>query len=158
MNTAAPLPAASVRVFQAEDIPAVQSLVNASPGAAQWSTNSYEQLVHGPYFALVISERDAILGFIALRVVHEEAEILNLAIAPAYRRVGYASRLLQAAEAAAKERGAVAAYLEVRESNAAAIRFYEKSGFAQTAKRPGYYRDPEEAAILMMKKLTGFPD
>jgi ribosomal protein S18 acetylase RimI-like enzyme len=45
--------------------------------------------------------------------------------------------------------------MEVRESNAGAIAFYQKQGFSKSGRRPGYYRDPVEAAILMEKKLTG---
>jgi ribosomal protein S18 acetylase RimI-like enzyme len=46
-------------------------------------------------------------------------------------------------------------FLEVRESNAPAIAFYLKYGLAKSGRRPGYYRDPAEAAIVMEKKLTG---
>jgi ribosomal-protein-alanine N-acetyltransferase len=46
-------------------------------------------------------------------------------------------------------------FLEVRESNRAAIAFYDKHGFAKTGRRVRYYQDPVEAAILMEKKLTG---
>jgi ribosomal protein S18 acetylase RimI-like enzyme len=54
-----------------------------------------------------------------------------------------------------RRRGVNKLFLEVRESNEAGIAFYEKMGFAKTGRRPGYYREPEEAALLMEKKLTG---
>jgi ribosomal protein S18 acetylase RimI-like enzyme len=63
--------------------------------------------------------------------------------------------LLDTALAEFKSRNVSRAFLEVRESNEAGIAFYLKHGFAKSGRRPGYYREPEEAAILMEKKLTG---
>jgi len=147
----------SLRPLRADDIPAVRALVAASPGAAQWSLEAYAQLLEGPARALVLSEGSRIIGSIALRVIADEAEILNLAVLPECRRSGYGSRLLAAAEQHARSRGALSLFLEVRESNSPAICFYENHGFLRTGIRPNYYRDPPEAAVLMMRKITAFP-
>jgi ribosomal protein S18 acetylase RimI-like enzyme len=54
-----------------------------------------------------------------------------------------------------QRRGVRRVYLEVRESNTTAIAFYQKQGFSIMGRRPGYYREPEEAAVLMERRLTG---
>jgi [ribosomal protein S18]-alanine N-acetyltransferase len=51
--------------------------------------------------------------------------------------------------------GAGRVYLEVREANREARSFYQNRGFAVTGVRPNYYRQPDEAAVLMEKKVTG---
>lgn len=147
----------SVRAMEQRDIAAVHALAMASPGAAQWSREAYEHLLEDPMLCLVLAEADRIVGFIALRVVLEEAEILNLAVEASHRRKGHASQLLRAAAAETKMRGADSLFLEVRESNTAAIQFYKKWGFHRSGRRPSYYRDPDEAALVMMRKLTDFP-
>lgn len=143
--------------LRVEDIPAVRAMVAASPGAAQWSLEAYARLLEESSLALVLSEESRTIGFIALRVIAGEAEILNLAVLPESRRRGCGSRLLAAAELHARSSGALSLFLEVRESNSPAIRFYENQGFVRTGLRPNYYRDPAEAAVLMMKKITPFP-
>jgi ribosomal-protein-alanine N-acetyltransferase len=148
----------SIRAMEQQDIAAVHALTMEPPGAAQWSCEAYERLLADPMLCLVLAEADRIVGFVALRVVMEEAEILNLAVEASHRRRGCASRLLRAAEAEAKTRGAVTLFLEVRESNTAAIQFYEKSGFLRSGRRPSYYRDPDEAALVMVRKLTDSRD
>jgi ribosomal-protein-alanine N-acetyltransferase len=87
--------------------------------------------------------------------VADEAEILNLAVRRQNQRRGEGHALLSAVLGQLHRRGVNKVFLEVRESNEAGISFYEKMGFAETGRRPGYYREPEEAAVLMEKKLTG---
>jgi ribosomal-protein-alanine N-acetyltransferase len=84
----------------------------------------------------------------------DEAEILNLAVSPAKRGGGDGQGLLKVAIDEFRARGASRVFLEVRESNEAGIRFYEKRGFAKTGRRAGYFRAPDEAAILMEMNLT----
>ncbi len=96
-----------------------------------------------------------VIGFIIGRQVADEAEILNLAVAPSARRRGEGGALLEAALEEFRSRGVSRAFLEVRESNETGMSFYEKRGFFKTGRRPGYYRDPVEAAIVMEMKLAG---
>lgn len=147
----------ALRPLRAGDIAGVCALVAASPAAAQWSSEAYAQLLEGPACAFVLSEELRVIGFIALLATADEAEILNLAVLPECRRQGYGSRLLAAAEQHVRSRGALSLFLEVRESNSPAIRFYENQGFVRTGLRPNYYRDPAEAAVLMARKITAFP-
>jgi tRNA threonylcarbamoyl adenosine modification protein YeaZ/ribosomal-protein-alanine acetyltransferase len=146
---------AVVRKFLPPDADAVQEITKRSPETAQWSRESYAILSDQGHLAWVAVGDGAVGGFFLARIVGNEAEILNLAVDPAKRRAGVASALLNEALAECRVRGANNVFLEVRESNSSAIHFYEKQGFTRTGLRPGYYREPEEAAVLMMKKLTG---
>ena len=83
----------------------------------------------------------------------DEAEILNLRCGAARRRRGDGGALLRAALDEFWARGVSRVFLEVRESNEAAIAFYEKHGFVKRGRRPAYYRDPVEAAIVMEKEV-----
>lgn len=76
-----------------------------------------------------------------------EREILNLAVAKRFRRQGLGYRLLEAELLRKND-----VYLEVRETNAAAIHLYKKAGFTQVALRRDYYHNPTESAIVMRMK------
>jgi ribosomal-protein-alanine N-acetyltransferase len=104
--------------------------------------------------ALVSGVEGKVAGFIIGRLVGDEAEILNLAVTPARRRQGDGGALLAAALEEFASRRVSRVFLEVRESNETAISFYSKHGFTKTGRRSGYYRDPDEAAIVMHRKLT----
>jgi ribosomal-protein-alanine N-acetyltransferase len=86
------------------------------------------------------------VGFLVTRtLVAGEREILNLAVAPDFRRKGVARALLdRALEAFCGE-----VFLEVRESNGVAKKFYKSLGFKELSKRKGYYDNPPETAIVM---------
>jgi ribosomal-protein-alanine N-acetyltransferase len=144
-----------VRKFQPPDARAVEEILRKSPEAAPWPAGSLEKLSQRGEAAWVIETHGVIAGFLVARAVAEEAEILNLSIDPAKRRAGNASALLQKAILDFLRLRVAKLFLEVRESNAAAIAFYAKHGFLQTGRRPNYYRNPDEAAVLMMRELKG---
>jgi ribosomal-protein-alanine N-acetyltransferase len=104
---------------------------------------------------LICEATGKVSGFLIGRQVGDEAEVLNLAVAVESRRMGKGGALLRAAVAKFRKRGVSRVFLEVRESNATGIAFYEKRGFSKTGRREGYYRDPSEAAIVMERKLKG---
>ena len=81
----------------------------------------------------------------------DEGDIGNVAVAPDSRRRGSGAALLKALFAESERRGAAVLQLEVRESNFAARRLYEKNGFEIVGKRKNYYEKPAEDAILMSK-------
>jgi ribosomal-protein-alanine N-acetyltransferase len=85
------------------------------------------------------------------RVVADEMELLSLAVTPAWRRQGLACWLTRLALAVAGRKGARAAFLEVRSANAPARRLYASLGFVETGRRPGYYQDPVEDAIVLSR-------
>jgi [ribosomal protein S18]-alanine N-acetyltransferase len=129
------------RTARFADLAAIAAIQAASPEAAQW--NPVDYLKHDCRVADVNS---CVAGFLVTREVGPgEREILNLAVDPAERRKGLARGLV--AEALAGAPGAW--FLEVRASNAAAIRLYESAGFERAGRRSGYYREPAEEAIVM---------
>jgi ribosomal-protein-alanine N-acetyltransferase len=145
----------SIRHFDASDAASVGEILASSPEAAAWSVKSLEQLNKRGELGWVIEDDSKISGFLVVRAVVAEAEILNLCVAPHKRRAGLAEALLTEAIAELRRTRVDRLFLEVRESNSPAISFYEKHAFVKTGRRPGYYRSPDEAAVLMMKELTG---
>ena len=144
-----------IRRFEARDAGAVGYILASSPQAAAWTVKSLEQLNQRGELGWVIEEQGEVVGFLVARAVVAEAEILNLCVAAEKRRSGLAEALLNEAVAELRRSRVDRLFLEVRESNTPAISFYEKHTFRETGRRPGYYRDPTEAAVLMMKELTG---
>jgi ribosomal-protein-alanine acetyltransferase len=143
-----------VRRFASRDVEAIEVLAKNSPEAAQWSRESCAQLNDRGYLAWVSDAAGTLLGFLVARVAAREAEILNLAVDPANRRRGIAGGLFHEALAEFRRLSVTRVFLEVRETNLAAISFYEKHEFVRTGERPDYYQHPREAAVLLMRKLT----
>jgi len=147
--------AISVRRFRESDTDAVVSITQHSPEAAGWTRTGYLSFLQQPgAFALVAEEQGRVVGFLVSRVVGQQAEVLNLAVHPENRRSGCATLLLVAALEEFRSRGAESVYLEVRQSNTAAIAFYTKHGFEITGSRRVYYSDPLEDAVTMRKPLA----
>lgn len=144
-----------IREYLPADVDAIFGICNASPEAAQWVKDNYERAEANGQIILVAEDAGKIRGFLVARVVANEAEILNMAVAPGQRRQGTGSALVLAAEEQARRYEAKQMYLEVRESNAGAQAFYEKHGFMKSGSRPKYYVAPTENALLMEKKITG---
>ncbi|HKV24512.1 MAG TPA: ribosomal protein S18-alanine N-acetyltransferase [Candidatus Acidoferrum sp.] len=144
------------REFCAEDAAAVLAVARSSPQAAQWSEESYQRILEEPTAVCFVAEAEgAVVGFLTGRLTADQGEILNLAVGESYRRRGAASSLLAQALEWFRLSSATSVYLEVRESNTGAIGFYEKNGFLNAGRREGYYRDPDEAALVLTRKLTG---
>jgi ribosomal-protein-alanine acetyltransferase len=90
------------------------------------------------------------VGYVLLRVVAGEGEILRVGVLPAFRRRGFARRLLEETFFN-MDKDAAQWFLEVRERNAAAIGLYRSFGFYEIGRRKAYYRDTGEAAVLMRR-------
>jgi [ribosomal protein S18]-alanine N-acetyltransferase len=143
-----------VRPYQPGDSETVSEICRQSPEAAQWPKEAYEQ-AHSPGQIVLVAHSNAeICGFLVARITADEAEILNAAVDPAHRRNGIGGLLLTAAISTARAHNTKNIYLEVRESNRAAIAFYVKHGFVKAAERRAYYTSPTENAVVL-KKLTG---
>jgi ribosomal-protein-alanine N-acetyltransferase len=129
----------------------MMALEKRAATAAHWSGEQYQALFRGSdpgRVALVMQEESGLQGFVIARVLGEAWEIENIAIAGPARRRGLGTRLLGELLDLARGQGAVAVFLEVRESNHAARALYEKWAFLESGHRRRYYRDPEEDAIL----------
>jgi ribosomal-protein-alanine N-acetyltransferase len=96
-------------------------------------------------------------GFILSRRVADEAEILSVAVAPAWRGRGLAASLLNLHLRRLAGLGARAVYLEVGEQNAPARRLYARAGFAEVGRRQGYYAQAGEsgATALVLRRNIG---
>jgi ribosomal-protein-alanine N-acetyltransferase len=90
-----------------------------------------------------------VAGYIVSWNVEDEMHILNLAVAPAFRRRGIARSLVLSAVRRGNARGAQRAFLEVRASNTAAQKLYSSLGFTGSFTRRDYYDDPVEDAVVM---------
>lgn len=115
-----------------------------------WSFEGFlsETQKPGGIVLTAVSETGALLGFLTGCCILDEAEITNVAVSPECRRMGIAGLLLDAFFA---EVGNASVFLEVRESNAAAIALYQKYGFSQIGMRKRFYSDPVEDALLMKR-------
>ena len=85
--------------------------------------------------------------------VGDEVQVLNIATARAHRRSGFGRQLLTHILGRATEAGCTQASLEVRPSNAAALGFYQRFGFEPVGRRPRYYRDNGEDAVILSRSL-----
>ncbi len=89
-----------------------------------------------------------------------EADLMTIGLVNGWRGKGLGRRLLQALVDVAADRGVRKLFLEVRESNRRARKMYQRAGFLEVGKTPGYYRFPTEAAVTMvrdLKETTGSP-
>ena len=145
----------AIRKLAASDVPAVFAILQESPEAALWSSESLLQLASADPAAWVVELNSVLVGFLIGRVVADEFEILNMAVYRAHRRSGIGSRLLETALEFSRTAGSARAYLEVRASNGPAIALYARHGFAECGRRDRYYRDPVEDALLLSICLDG---
>jgi len=103
----------------------------------------------GTVAVLVCEFQGKIVGMIVWRDLGGEVEILDLAVHPNHRRHGHGSFLLKTFVQRLSQSAVQKIFLEVRESNVAAIALYRKLGFQISGRRPNYYHNPEENALLM---------
>lgn len=157
-----PAPACSIRLMVRSDLEAVLALERESDLAPHWSPDDYLAAIEpdGSFLrrlALVAEAGGQFAGFAILRLLDApaggEAELESIIVAQKWRGCGLGAAMLLEAARRAKEGGAVRLDLEVRASNSAALRLYCRAGFAENGRRPGYYRDPEEDAVLMSATL-----
>jgi ribosomal-protein-alanine N-acetyltransferase len=125
-----------IRAARAEDFAGIGRIQAASPEAAQWT----------PVECLVAYLDDQLAGFLVFRKTDlTELEVLNLAVDPPFRRRGIARQMMQFMLAGHR----VEVFLEVRESNQTARKFYESIGFQEISRRKEYYKNPVESGIVM---------
>ena len=148
-----------IRPFRADDGPAILNILRDSAEAAQWPPESYAKLAnsHGG-IVLVCIANDLVVGFVAARRTADEAEILNIAVRPDFRRKGIASALLRAVLDEFRSSPVARAFLELRESNHPARGLYERHGFVPSGRRKAYYRHPAEDALCMHNEFTSTSD
>ena len=120
-----------------------------------WNEKSLELLCSDAAVGFVVMDGERAAAYVGMTFAAGEGTITNIATSPDYRRQGLGAKVMEAAAEAARERALSEIWLEVRESNAPAIALYEKFGFVAMGKRPRFYTDPVETAIMMMLSTKG---
>jgi [ribosomal protein S18]-alanine N-acetyltransferase len=114
-----------------------------------WSERDLSDCVRTGVPFLVAEQSGAVVGYVIAHHVLDEAEILNLGVAPTRQREGVGRALAQRMLTELRTAGVATVFLEVRESNTAARRLYGALGFAQMGRRRDYYRLPTEDAVVL---------
>ncbi|MCM3878855.1 MAG: ribosomal protein S18-alanine N-acetyltransferase [Vicinamibacterales bacterium] len=119
-----------------------------------WTRQMYVRELENPdvSFLYVLRFPDRIAGFCSCWLVLDEIHINNLAVLRAHQGQGLGTALLRYVIEAGAARGAGRATLEVRRSNAPALRLYQRLGFEVAATRPNYYVSPPEDALILWKE------
>ncbi|PYP92897.1 MAG: ribosomal-protein-alanine N-acetyltransferase [Candidatus Angelobacter sp. Gp1-AA117] len=138
-----------VRAAVADDLPQMMEIAKRSVTAAQWTPEQYQKMLSSGRVVLVIEDDARVMGFIAGRGAAEEWEIENVAVAAPARRRGLGSHLLGEFLHHVRNRQGKEVFLEVRESNHAARKLYEKWAFIEAGRRKSYYQNPPEDALIL---------
>lgn len=140
------------RAMTPEDVPYISRLEEET-FSMPWSPESFIQMITKEDTRYYVAEEDGhLLGGCGLWMVAGEGNITNVAVAPKARRRGVGTGLLNYLMMEGDREGVTAYTLEVRVSNEAAIRMYEKLGFSSEGIRPNFYEKPTEDAMIMWKR------
>ena len=120
-----------------------------------WSENSIRSELNNPLSLWVVAQDNGtVAGYVGSQTVLGETDMMNIAVHPACRRNGVGRKLVLELISRLKEQGSHALILEVRASNDPAIRLYEQLGFVQVGRRPNYYSQPKEDALILRKEWS----
>jgi len=153
VSTAEALLTPDIRRMEESDLDVVMEVERES-FSTPWSRGTFRGLMRRSDASLWVAEvGHCVVGYAVVWYLFQQAELGNLAVAPGCRRRGLGKRLLDWALEEARERGTERIFLEVRVSNRAAQRLYERYGFVQVGLRRRYYREPVEDARVMSLDL-----
>lgn len=137
-----------IRPMSKTDLDAVMTIEQES-FPTPWRREHFEHEMSAPHsFPFVAECNGIIVGYVCLMALFEEAQILDIAVAPEQRGRGMARLLMDHAISVARENDAEVLALEVRASNIAAISLYEMCGFVRTGLRQKYYEGREDAVLM----------
>lgn len=140
-----------IRPMEDRDISTVEQ-IEKSIFSLPWSTKSFADAANTPENVYLVCEcTGEIAGYCGMWTVLGEGNITNIAVSPSYRRSGVAEALLKELERRARLKDVTVFFLEVRQSNEAAKRLYEKLGYSPIGVRKRFYEKPVEDAIVMSK-------
>ena len=144
----------SIRPADLSDAEAILALERAS-FAVPWSESSIRRDLESNPAAhyLVAVEEGNVVGYIGMWAILDEAQVMDIAVAPAARRRGIGRELVARLIEEARELGLDRILLEVREKNTGAIALYAAMGFESDGLRRGYYLDDRDNAVLMSRKI-----
>lgn len=150
--------AVSILPARRDDLPAVLALERAGfAEAEQWSERSWAGELLGEGRTVLLARAEQVLGVVAFRTVGEHADLHRLVVAPGHRRAGLGTALVTAGLEAVRHLGARAVLLEVDYDNEPAIALYQHLGFEQLTARRDYYGPGQDALILKLYDLEGWP-
>ena len=147
-----------VRQFEKQDMAEILAIQARNPLAAQWPEIEYTHLAADPRGTFLVGELETmepvkVLGFAAFYRIIDEAELRNIAVDPAHYNHGVGRALLAEGRRRLLEAGAKRIFLEVRQSNRAALALYYSIGFGLHSQRKDYYHDPREDAFVLSLEL-----
>ena len=143
-----------IRKMKSSDVAAIAELEKQC-FSDPWSAESIASELVNPLSYWLVAEVDGqVAGYIGSQSVLDAADMMNIAVSPDYRRRGIAKALVNELTAYLSKNNVIALLLEVRVSNEPAITLYEKMGFQQVGRRPNYYRNPREDALILRKGLS----
>ena len=143
------------RKAQAADLASL-AIIEKEAMTHPWSEEQLAaELFHPAAFVVVAALPEEVAGFLVFRAHPPEAEILRLAVRPVWQQQGFARRILQKGLQYLAGQGVSICFLEVRRSNTAARSCYDRAGFTEVGRRPGYYRQPAEEAVVMQLDMNG---
>ena len=136
-----------IRKMNSADIPAVLR-IQGELAFQDWNERQYEQEIKAPYtYAVVYENESGILGYAVFHLLGADSELLSIAVSESAQRSGIGYQLLQAGLVQLSLDKEDCCFLEVRENNIKARRFYENHGFNLFGIRKKYYADGENAAL-----------
>jgi [ribosomal protein S18]-alanine N-acetyltransferase len=136
-----------------KDLPEILAIEKES-FASPWSEGMFKdelQVAHSQCLVARLSanKKSIIGGYLIFWIVADEAHLHNLAVKKEFRRQGLAQGFMDVMKEMSRQAGVKAQTLEVRESNEEAIKLYRKCGFVVKGRRPLYYTDTQEDALIM---------
>ena len=138
-----------IRSMTISDLNGVLAVENACY-PVPWTSRQFVDELENPISSILVCEiAGEIAGFICYWLIAGEMQILNVATAPQMQQQGIGERLLNQAFSACQQVDLTSAWLEVRAGNSGAIRLYQRHGFEQNGIRRGYYRDGEDALLMV---------
>lgn len=135
-----------LRPATADDVDAVTGLERRTFGADAWSRATVHGELTSPLREAVVAVDGTgrVCGYAVVLGIADVADLQRIVVAPAYRRRGVGTALLEACDLAARER----TVLEVRADNHAALAFYRRNAFAEILRRRAYYADGADAVVM----------
>lgn len=142
-----------IRKMKLEDVPQVAAIERLC-FSAPWNENMIISSWESRLSCWLIAEIDGcVAGYVGSEAVLDSADMMNIAVVPEYRKRGIAEALIKALVEHLQQRDILFLLLEVRVSNAPAIALYNKLCFEQVGRRPKYYTNPREDALILRKEL-----
>lgn len=141
-----------IRRMVESDIPQLvqlESLCFSDP----WSVSAFRYELKNPLSDWLVADGQGVVaGYVGSQTVLDGSDMMNIAVSPDFRRQGIAQILIAELIKTLSSRGSRSLSLEVRISNEPALALYNKLGFKEVGRRPGYYRNPREDAFILRKE------